>query len=80
MDEVAEAISLDVLAEALKTLSPEIYGSMNDVNKVELDGLVYVIDRLPEGIEECHFVKLISEEGFSDSGFNVLIPAKRRRN
>lgn len=70
----------DVLAEALKTLSPEIYGSMNDANKVELDGLVYVIDRLPKGIEECHFVKLISEEGFSDSGFSVLIPAKRRRN
>lgn len=70
----------DVLAEALKTLSPEIYGSMNDVNKVELEGLVYVIDRLPQGIEECHFVKLISEEGFSDSGFSVLIPAKRRRN
>lgn len=70
----------DVLAEALKTLSPEIYGSMNDANKVEMEGLVYVIDRLPKGIEECHFVKLISEEGFSDSGFSVLIPSKRRRN
>ena len=70
----------DVLADALKTLSPEIYGSMNDAEKVELEGLVYVIDRLPRGIEECHFVKLISEEGFSDSGFSVLIPSKRRRN
>ncbi len=70
----------DVLAEALKTLSPEIYGSMNDLNKVELDGLVYVMDRLPKGVEECHFVKLISEEGLSDSGFTVLMPSKRRRN
>ena len=69
-----------VLADSLKTLSPEIYGSMTDPNKVELDGLVYVIDRLPKGIEECHFVKLVSEEGLNDSGFSVLIPAKRRRN
>ncbi len=73
-------VSGNVLADSLKTLSPEIYGSMTDPNKVELDGLVYVIDRLPRGIEECHFVKLISEEGLNDTGFTVIIPSKRRRN
>ncbi|TAE50681.1 MAG: hypothetical protein EAZ89_11590 [Bacteroidetes bacterium] len=70
----------EVLTEALLTLSPEIYGSMADTDKVELDGLVYVIDRLPRGIEECRFIKLISEEGYAESGFEVIVPAARRRN
>lgn len=70
----------EVLTDALQTLSPEIYGDMGDPNKVELDGLVYVIDRLPRGIEECRYIKLISEEGFSTTGFEVIIPSKRRRN
>ena len=65
---------------SLRTLSPEIYGSMNDNQKVELDGLVYVIDRLPKGIEECSFIKFTSEEGYSDSTFEPIIPLKRRRN
>ncbi len=69
----------EVLTEALRTLSPEIYGSMTDPEVVELDGLVYVMDRLPKGIEECRQVKLISEEGFSNSGFEPLVPAARRR-
>jgi hypothetical protein len=70
----------EVLTDALLTLSPEIYGSMGDPNKVELDGLIYVIDRQPKGIESCRYVKLISEEGFAESGFPVLMPAARRRN
>ncbi len=70
----------EVLTDALLTLSPEIYGSVGDPNKVELDGLVYVIDRQPKGIESCRFIKLISEEGFAESGFPVLVPAARRRN
>ena len=70
----------EVLTEALLTLSPEIYGSMSDQEKVELDGLVYVIERLPKGIEECRFVKLVSEEGYRDAGFPIIVPAKRRRN
>lgn len=69
----------EVLPEALLTLAPEIYGSVGDPLKVELAGLVYVIDRSPKGIEDCRFVKLISEEGYADSGFEVLIPAARRR-
>ncbi|MDX1905478.1 MAG: hypothetical protein SF053_00480 [Bacteroidia bacterium] len=70
----------EVLTEALLTLSPEIYGSMGDPNKVELDGLVYVMDRLPRGIESCRYIKLISEEGYGDSGFEVITPYARRRN
>ncbi|MEM6343735.1 MAG: hypothetical protein AAF927_07635 [Bacteroidota bacterium] len=69
-----------VLTEALLTLSPEIYGSMAEPEKVELDGLVYVMDRLPKGIEECRLVKLISEEGYKESDFEVITPYARRRN
>lgn len=68
------------LADSLLTLRPEIYGSMNDPSKVELDGLVYVIERLPKGIEECRFIRLISEEGYHKSGFEVLVPHARKRN
>lgn len=70
----------EVLTDALLTLAPEVYGSVGDPNKVELDGLVYVIDRQPKGIESCRFIKLISEEGFAESDFPVLVPAARRRN
>ncbi|TAE15143.1 MAG: hypothetical protein EAZ95_09095 [Bacteroidetes bacterium] len=74
-------ISGKALREMLLTLSPEIYGSMKDMEKVELDGLAYVIERLPKGIEECRFIKLISEEGYQNStSFDVLIPPKRVRN
>ncbi|MDX2305450.1 MAG: hypothetical protein NW226_21745 [Microscillaceae bacterium] len=65
---------------SLRTLSPEIYGSMNDPRKVELNGIVYVMDRLPKGIEECSFIKFTSEEGFEESNFEPIIPLKRRRN
>jgi len=70
----------EVLTEALLTLRPEIYGSVADPNKVELAGLTYVIDRSPKGIEACRYVKLISEEGYAGSGFEVLTPLARRRN
>jgi hypothetical protein len=70
----------EVVTEALVTLSPEIYGSMTDPFKVELAGLIYVMDRLPRGIEECRFVKLVSEEGFSEAEFEVIVPLARRRN
>ncbi|TAE48332.1 MAG: hypothetical protein EAZ44_10090 [Cytophagia bacterium] len=68
------------IKEALLTLSPEIYGSMNDMEKVELDGLVYVADRLPKGIEECRFIKFTSNEGYGLSNFERIIPPKRVRN
>jgi len=48
--------------------------------KVELNGLLYVIERLPVGIEECRFINLTSDEGYSKSHFQAIVPPKRRRN
>ncbi|MFW5726603.1 MAG: DUF6909 family protein, partial [bacterium] len=73
-------VSGQALRDALLTLSPEIYGSMKDEERVEMDGLLYVIDRLPKGIEECRYIRMISKEGLGDSNFPVIIPPKRRRN
>lgn len=64
----------------LSTINPEIYGTMNNPNKIELDGLLYVLDRLPEGIEECAFIHLTSDEGFHKANFTPIVPKKRRRN
>jgi len=72
-------ISGETLRESLLTLRPEIYGSIAE-EKVELNGLLYVIDRLPKGIEECTFINLTSEEGYANSHFKPIIPSKRRRN
>ncbi|MGB5712641.1 MAG: hypothetical protein WBM44_17230, partial [Waterburya sp.] len=73
-------VSGSALTEALLTLQPEIYGSMADAEKVELKGLAYVTARLPKGIERCRFIKLIAAEGYNNSGFEKIVPAKRRRN
>jgi hypothetical protein len=67
------------LAEALKMLSPEIYGSMSDSRIVELKGLEYVIDRMPLGIEKCTRLILTAQEDFQDTSFEMVIPLKRRR-
>ena len=68
------------LAECLITLSPEIYGSMNDPRVVELKGLEYVIDRLPRGIEKSIRIILTDEEQFGESQFENIVPLKRRRS
>lgn len=73
-------VSGEQLRNLLMTISPEIYGSMGITNKVELDGLLYVLDRLPEGIEETPFIFLTSDEGFGKGSFEVIVPKKRRRN
>nr|WP_293835029.1 hypothetical protein [uncultured Arsenicibacter sp.] len=73
-------VSAEEMRRALLTLNPEIYGSVNDPQRVELDGLVYVMDRLPKGIEACRIITLASKEGYEHSHFPVLVPAKRRRN
>ncbi len=73
-------LSGDAMIEALMTLRPEIYGTISDPERVELNGLLYIFQRLPKGIEECRYVRLISREGFEDSGFEPLIPPRRRRN
>ncbi|MCM2302322.1 MAG: hypothetical protein NDI80_06845 [Flavobacteriaceae bacterium] len=72
-------VSGDSLRESLLLLRPEIYGSIAE-EKVELNGLIYVLERLPDGIEECQFINLTADEGFSKSNFKVMIPPKRRRN
>ncbi|MFC5194213.1 MULTISPECIES: DUF6909 family protein [Bizionia] len=72
-------VSGETLREALLLLRPEIYGSIGD-EKAELEGLLYVIDRLPQGIEECMFINLTSDEGYGNSHFKAIIPPKRRRN
>lgn len=72
-------VSGETLRESLLILRPEIYGSIAE-EKAELEGLMYVIDRLPEGIEECTFINLTSDEGYANSHFKVIIPPKRRRN
>jgi hypothetical protein len=60
-------------------LRPEIYGSIAG-EKTELEGLIYVVDRLPIGIEECILINLTSAEGFGGSHFEVIVPSKRRRD
>ena len=73
-------LSGEAMIEALMMLQPEIYGSIADPERVELNGLFYIFQRLPRGIEECRFVRLISREGFEHSSFEALIPPRRKRN
>jgi hypothetical protein len=72
-------ISGETLRKSLLLLRPEIYGSIGE-DRVELNGLVYVIERLPEGIEECQFINLTTDEGYKNSHFKAIVPPKRRRN
>ncbi|WP_420603506.1 DUF6909 family protein [Flagellimonas sp.] len=72
-------VSGNALRNALLLLRPEIYGSVAE-EKAELSGLIYVLERLPEGIEECRFINLTSDEGFSKSHLKAIVPPKRRRN
>nr|BFF36058.1 hypothetical protein BACT7_09200 [Tenacibaculum mesophilum] len=72
-------VSGETLRKSLLSLRPEIYGSIAE-NKTELNGLVYVIERLPEGIEECQFIYLTADEGYRNSKFKAIVPPKRRRN
>jgi len=67
------------LARALQTLSPEIYGTMNDPRTIELKGLEYVIDRLPRGIESCTRIVLTAQEDLAGTSFEEIYPLKRRR-
>ncbi|MEX6626716.1 DUF6909 family protein [Tenacibaculum salmonis] len=72
-------ISGETLRKSLLQLRPEIYGSIAE-SKIELNGLVYIIERLPEGIEECQFINLTADEGYRNSKFKTIVPPKRRRN
>jgi hypothetical protein len=73
-------VSGESLVDSLLVLSPEIYGLLAQDEKIELEGLLYVMERLPRGIEECRYIRLISREGYENSNFPVIVPAKRRRN
>ncbi|PKR81515.1 hypothetical protein CW751_05385 [Brumimicrobium salinarum] len=72
-------VSGTTLREGLLALQPEIYGSIGE-EKVELNGLLYVLDRLPHGIEECPIINLTGDEGYQLSNLKSIIPPKRRRN
>lgn len=69
----------NTLETALRTLSPEIYGAINDSRSIELKGLEYVIDRLPKGIEACHRIVMTAREDYQDASFEKIQPHKRRR-
>lgn len=69
----------NTLESALRTLSPEIYGSMNDPRSIELKGLEYVIDRLPRGIEACNRIVMTGREDYEGASFEKIQPPKRRR-
>jgi hypothetical protein len=73
-------VSGEALKKSLITLSPEIYGSIADEEKVEVKGLLYVMERLPQGIEECRYIRMVSREGLDNSHFKAIIPPKRVRN
>lgn len=72
-------VSGESIKNALLQLRPEIYGSIAE-EKAELNGLVYVLERLPEGIEQCRYINLTSDEGYGKSHFKPIVPLKRRRN
>ena len=44
-------VSGEAMIKSLLLLKPEIYGSIADPEKVELSGLLYVFQRLPQGID-----------------------------
>jgi len=73
-------VSGETMINSMLALKPEIYGSIADDERVELNGLLYIFQRLPIGIETCRYIKLISREGFEDSSFEAIVPSKRRRN
>ncbi len=73
-------VSGEMMIKSMLELQPEIYGSIADVEKMELSGLLYVFQRLPQGIESCRYINLVGREGYEESSFSVIIPSKRRRN
>jgi len=73
-------VSGEAMIKSLLLLKPEIYGTIADAEKVELSGLLYVFQRLPEGIEQCRYINLTAREGLEHSNFTPLVPSKRRRD
>jgi hypothetical protein len=73
-------VSGESMIEAMLSLKPEIYGLIADEEKVELEGLLYIFQRLPKGIEQCRYIKLISREGYDHSHFEKHVPPRRKRD
>ena len=73
-------VSGEAMITAMLSLKPEIYGFIADEEKVELDGLLYIFQRLPKGIEQCRYINLISREGFDKAGFPAIVPPRRKRD
>ncbi len=67
-------VSGQALINELLILQPEIYGSMGEEG-AELQGLLYIIDRLPEGIAECRYIHLTADEGLAYSYFKKIVTA-----
>jgi len=67
------------LEAALREISPEIYGTINDPRSIEIAGLEYVVDRLPKGIEEATRIVLTAQEDLEHTAFEKIEPLKRRR-
>lgn len=59
------------LEDALKWISPEIYGTINDPRSIEIRGLQYVLERLPRGIEECSRIILTAQDDFEQTSFEI---------
>lgn len=68
------------LKNLLLLLKPEIYGSIIEEQKVELEGLIYVIDRLPKGIESFRYISLNTNEKYIKYNLDAIKALKRRRN
>jgi hypothetical protein len=73
-------VSGESMIQAMLSLKPEIYGSIAEEEKVELNGLLYIFQRLPKGIEQCRYIKLISREGYDHSHFEKHVPPRRKRD
>lgn len=73
-------VSGESMIQAMLSLKPEIYGSIADDEKIELNGLLYIFQRLPKGIEQCRYIKLISREGYDGSHFEKHVPPRRKRD
>ena len=71
-------VSGETLRKSLLSLRPEIYGSIAE-DRIELNGLSYVLERLPKGIEECQFINLTADEGYNESHFETIIPRSEER-
>ncbi len=61
-------VSGNALINELLILRPEIYGSIGE-EIAELEGLSYIIDRLPEGIAECRYIKFNCRRRFAGIAF-----------